>query len=278
MNSTIKNKIVSFINLTITNTDLKKFFNKLVHSDKINEQQLCLSILIEIKFGFTTERKYIDIIDYIKTTKIPISYQSFAEYLNEHRFYGNEHECKIQYSRVVTKRSFNSYYGSFKNNNSYEIDEEKITKYGWTSGTGIVFVTPKHELDIIIVSCKHEEYPANMVSDYLGLLRTESDKRICNDDFLYLKIDYSKYFRDKLYQPNSSNIDWLLENLFLTCRKPDGFGRTFNENGVEFAKERIHKKSHFFDGYFRMKQIGKFSIIDSIKGEIIDEAIKRLEI
>ena len=93
-------------------------------------------------------------------------------------------------------------------------------------------------------------------------------------------INYSEDFPDDFYQPNSTNAG--LQNpeaLFISYNNDDGFGLTYNENSVEYAKEQIHKKSTFFDGKFKAIYIGKISVDTGFtRNEILNQAKARLRL
>ena len=160
--------------------------------------------------------------------------------------------------------------------------EEKIEDKGWSGKKGIVWVTPREELEPIIEHSKSNPFPADDVCDYVGFGRTEdyADTKEFGKPYLeFIVINYSEFFDDDVYQPNSSNADW--ENdfiLFISYKLLDGFGRTYNKMGKDCAKEQIHQTSHYYDDNFEAIYIGEMSVDVFNRDIILEEAFKRLDI
>ena len=255
----------------IISSELREMLFSFLSAKNINENLLAICILIELKYSLLEESHHIDVINELKNKKLDINFKNYTEHRNIEMTIEYLEEFKPQYSRVVDKVTFDVYIGSFKFKSPI-IDKYKIERNGWSSRNGIVWITPKEELDRVLMDATYKDYPANDVCDFLGFPREESDIK-------YIKIDYSLNFPEKIFQPNSSNRLWHYEyNLFIPYKQFDNFGRTFNQNGLEFAKEQVHSKSVYYDEHFEALDIGKSSAKYPVNDQIIELAVNRLEL
>ncbi len=239
----METKVINYINRKITCNSLKKFLINLISSVEINEKLLCLCILIELKNSLLDEVVYCKIIDYVKSLGLTVSYETFTD--NITIVFNEKYLKRIKFSRVVTYPVYEKYIGSFRNNR-FEINEQKIKDYGWSTGNGVVWVTPQSEIATIISNAKPKRFPADDVCDHVGFARTKSFANTRSPRKPYLEfvvVNYSDKFDEDVYQSNSLNANWKADDiLFVSYPKLDGFGRTYNENGVVFAKEQVHEK------------------------------------
>ena len=91
-------------------------------------------------------------------------------------------------------------------------------------------------------------------------------------------VNYSEDFNEEVFQPNTSNADFnFIDILYISHLSRNGFGKTYNENNITFAREHIHKKSHYFDDNFNAQYLGEISEDSSFtKSKILKEALSRL--
>ena len=276
----METKVINYINNKITNNHLRNFLSKLILSSKINEKLLCLCILIELKDCLLCEDNFSNIIDDIKSTNLDVDYETFTDYVSI--VFAEEYATPCKYSRVVSLTDFETYIGSY-DHSSLEIDEEKIRNNGWSSGNGVVWITPYHDIINVIHSSKQKTYSADDVCDHVGFARTkelENTKSLQKTNLEFVVIHYSEQFNDIVYQPNSLNANWKnINTLFISYPKLDGFGRTYNENQIVFAKEQVHETSFYYDDSFEAFNIGKMSVdLLFTRSGILQEAFNRLNI
>jgi hypothetical protein len=265
--------ISSYIRSNVSNARLKKFLMSLISSTEVNEKLLCLCILIDLKYDLLKEDDYSEVCKEGKSC-CTADYETLMP-----KVFSNYHKENTSYSRVVPLESFKTRMGSFKNESIW-IDRDKIEKNGWSSADGIVWITLRKEIEEIIENSKGNEFSANDVCDFVGFARdynriATSSPRTQSKEFVV--VHYSDNFNDCVFQANSSNADWaFLSTLFICYDKKDGFGRTYNENGIRFGKERIHRTSYYFDDKFVPVRIGSASQETLTRDGILDEASDRL--
>lgn len=247
---------------------LKEFVKCLVASSEKKENQLGYYILMELSFELLDIQHFNDILDKISSQQTSVTFNSFIT--NRPNITSNE--CllsDILYSRVVAKDAFHEFYGGFDFDEPY-INNEMVKSNGWSTRNGIVWVTPTNEINSLIETLKNKTNISDTVCDYLGIQRQV-------DDVEYYKIDYSPNFKDCCFQPNSSNILWCYDNiLFIPYKKYDFFGRTYNENGVIFAREQVHAKSFFVDEKFHVSSLGQATKGQGVYENLILEIKNRL--
>ena len=256
----------NFIDRQIIDNRLKVFLLELFNSSEKNENILCYCILIELKNELLEENFFVSIINEIEKKGGFLNFSNFIENFKIEF----DNECKVNksiYSRIVNKDTFETYVGSFAFNTP-KISEAKIKAFGWSTGNGVVWITPKKELNKLIQSVKSKD-KANTAIDYVGFPRDIGDIH-------FIKIDYSPNFDECVFQSNSSNAYWWAEYiLFLSFKKDSGYGLTYNDNGVIFAKEQVHKKSYYYDDFFEASYLGKTSKSTKINDTILEEAKRR---
>lgn len=261
-------KVKHFISAYVKSPELKGFLEQLYTSTSTNEQLLCMCLLIELKYQLVDEHVLVDRINDLKLAGQPLDFTNFT--LNRPIHFSNEYKgTKITYSRVVDKRTFDNYIGSFKFKRPF-VEGAKIAMNGWSTRNGIVWVTPKSEIAEIWSIAKKQRETANMICDHLGFPRDMQDQ-------YYYRIDYSPDFPEKIFQPNSSNRLWHYPyNLYLSIMDLDCFGLTYNENKVTPAREQVHSRSHFFDNKFTAEYLGRATKKMPVNERIIEMAKERL--
>lgn len=268
-------EIVPYIDRHIVEPRLNAMLKSFYQSGRLNEQLLCVCILIELKHDLIELSNLIDTLDELEKKGLDINFKQFTRH--RAKFHSEEHiGVKPRYARVVDGDTFKNYIGSWKHKDPevddlMEIDPGKIEDNAWSSGNDIVWITPKQDIDRIWARCKTDEDSASMICDHLGFPRDEGDRK-------YVKIDYSPHFDEQTFQPNSSNRLWHYEyNLFVPFKKLDRFGRTFNQNQVDIAKEQVHVRTTFYDNEFSAVFLGTSSEQHPVNDRIIVEAKKRLD-
>lgn len=280
--------IIDYINISISDLTLKNHLITLISSTKINDKLLCLCILIDLKYTNLNEADFTPIF-------------SARSLTSADDFESLKHVClcskiseKKMYSRVVKKEKHDRCFGTTKYDSisdtfTVEFDEKKIKDTGWLGYLGeekdFVWITLHDEMSSIINHSSGDPYKSNKACDFVGLARnyrkTSSPRKPNPVEFVL--IIYSEDFPDDVYQPNCTNADWSYKNtLFICYNNSDGFGRTYNENGVkfkdEYGKERIHQNSFYFDEKFDGLYIGNACHENLIRKGILAEAVKRLDI
>ncbi|WP_422081460.1 hypothetical protein [Ulvibacterium sp.] len=249
---------------------LRQSIQSLYENGKKNEKLLTFCLLIEIKHGLVGIDNMKRVFELFSKNSILVTAKNFGE--NREKVFSEElKDNKPQFARVVDKDTFKNYIGTFRSRKIPRIDKKKIVDEGkgWSTKNGIVWITPKEELDIVFENCKTERHPASTICDYLGFPREENLE--------YVQVNYSPNFPDSVFQPNSSNRLWHYEyNLFISHKKLDGYGRTWNPNSILFAKELVHKKSMYFDNLFKARYLGESESKFPINDTILDEAFNRL--
>jgi len=192
-----------------------------------------------------------------------------------------------QYSRVISKTVFDKFisnsgrrrYTKYKHLQKLEISKTKILKAGWSGFNDIVWITP-YELLMNEINKTEPQNVPSIVLDYIGKQKypnTGSLMKSGNPEFVLIK--YSSKFPDKCYKPNATNGDIPLNSLdyylYISYKKEDSFGRTYNDQKIPFAKERIHEKTFYYDDEFEAYYLGELTVFDTKIDNIIDEAIKR---
>lgn len=259
--------INAYIDSKIHSSELGNLLKIFIKSKNLNEQLYGHCLLIELKFGLTSENILNDLINELKRNSLTINCENFILRRNT-EFSNKFNDSKPQLARVVDKSTFVGYVGSFKFNKKPTIDKIKISLNGWSTRNGIVWVTPKDEIDTVWHKCKNNSSPADDICDHLGFPRDRNQE--------YIKIIYDKIFPEPLYQPNSSNRLWHYEyNLYISHNNKDSFGRTYNQNSVPFARELVHKKSYFYTDKFQAIPLGRSSVKLPINNNIISEALSR---
>ena len=270
-------EIFAHIDANIGSTPVKSFLVDLFRSPDTNRRLLCLCLLIDIKFGLLAETDVSRVIDDLISRAILVNYDNFVDSLP--KLFRGKFVSRVRVARVISKPVYLSYVGSFSHRGLI-IDAAKITTFGWSSGTGIVWVTPERELNDVIMRSASSPFPADEVCDHLGMARTPNlaSTRSPREPYLeWIAITYSPHFPDDLYQSNSSNAFWKNPDLlFVSFRRLDGFGRTFNEVGVGVAREQVHERSFYFDSEFHAESVGKMSVYAPPRVNILTEAFNRL--
>ena len=293
LNRANENLVINRINTTVKDDALKKFLVKLIKSDVVNENLLCLCILVDLKYFLLEENQYVTIINDIISLGIIVDFHNFTNAFILDRtkiIFACDYSChsccdRKPFSRTVDLNTFNLYIGGYDHEPSrlrfreeLEISEDKINTAGWSSGNGVVWVTPSHKVNWILDIAETDAYQADKICDHVGWARTDVFFDKTGGHFVL--INYSEDFDDKVYQPNSTNAGFQYpDTLFVSYNNDNGFGLTYNENSVEYAKEQIHEKSSFFDDKFEAIYVGEMSVDTGFtRSDILDEAMARLNI
>ncbi|GEM_PF-6679600 len=119
------------------------------------------------------------------------------------------------------------------------------------------WITPRFKIQEIINKSKNDSTnPANVITDYLGLIVDSLPTE-------YIMIEYPEDFVEKIYQPCSLNASWYDSDdnpgLFISFKRMDKFGRTrqrkkdYQSNGLlECIHEPISSKY-----VYNIKYLGK---------------------
>ena len=291
LDATSKSRIQHEIDRLVSDLSLKEFLAKLVLSDNDNQNLLCLCILIELNYSLVEQNHYVTIINDIASRGTIVDFDSFTGtfisdidkiiFACDYSF----HSCcdRQPVSRTVDLNGFNLYIAGYDHNpgrlrfrEELDISESLIRANGWSSGNGVVWVTPSSKINQILDIAEHDTHQANKICDHVGWARSIDFLRKTGGHFVL--INYSEDFPDEFYQPNCTNAG--LHNpeaLFISYNNDDGFGRTYNENSIEYAKEQVHKTSISFDKKFKGIYIGKMSVdLGFTRSGILQEAMTRL--
>jgi hypothetical protein len=296
-------KVIDYITPKNFNKALSGFLIELIKTDIVNENLLCLCMLIDMEYSLLQEAQYLDVINkLIKVGKI--DFNSFVSFFSNHTemLFCCKSPKAENYSRVINQSVFFDYIGDkkhkprggtfFKPNQKLSISKVQVKNCGWTAIKDIVWIAPSSEIKAIISNSSSN--PANDVCDYVGFDRnmTLYDKA---DNGQFAVIHYSEKFAEEVYQPNASQGKWFDEDtLYISYKIGTGFGKAFNKNtSGNNANEQIHigRKYNTLDdsefikifknlyATFEVRYLGQISVDTSFDRNIIlEEALLRLGI
>ncbi len=297
-------KVIDYIISKGFNNNLSSFLSELIKTDIVNENLLCLCMLIDMKYILLQEKQYLDVINKLIKGGKKVDFNSFISSFSKHEemLFCCESPRAENYSRVISQSVFFAYIGDikhkprggtfFKPNQKLTISKVQVKKRGWTAIKDIVWITPSLEIKEIISNSSSN--PANDVCDYVGFDRN-MELYEAADNGQFVIIHYSEKFDEEVYQPNASQGKWLDEStLYISYEIGTGFGKAFNKNtGRNNAKEQIHiglkydtfNDSDFgkifkdFYATFKAEYLGQISV-DTLfdRNIILDEALVRLNI
>jgi hypothetical protein len=297
-------KVIDYIISKNFNKALSGFLIELIKTDIVNENLLCLCMLIDMEYILLNKDQYVEVINELITGGKKVDFNSFISSFAKHEemLFCCESPRAENYSRVISQPVFFDYIGDkkhkpragtfFKPSKKLGINWKQIKKNGWTAIKDIVWVAPCSEIKAVIENSSGN--PANDVCDYVGFDRNMK-LYDATDHGQFVVIHYSSDFNEKVYQPNASQGKWTdRDTLYISYKIETGFGKAFNKNtNGKNANEHIHiglehdtlSDSEFIKIFnnlyaaFEAEYLGQISV-DSMfdRNIILEEALLRLGI
>jgi hypothetical protein len=260
-------------------TKIEAWLKMLLNTPSINDIRLAYSILIDVKRDENLAKMYFEVLSNLDASEPRLSIsKAIANLPNKHFHFLSSKAPALQdnesYSKVMSLDSFLHYVGRIqkvRRIRSVQLDrwnhggaallvsKEKIQNYGWSSLTGLVWVTPFSEICSVLDST-NDLTKADAALIHLGLQGIKSGTG--NDLWPEMVlIRYPPAFPDACYQPSALNKDWQeVMGQYLSYGANHTFGKTYHESDhISFANERIHLASTYFSEDFKAISLGKSS-------------------
>jgi hypothetical protein len=253
--------------------------------------QLAGCIAIDIRYDLVEVDEYDSLLTKFILAFPRVTLHDFHHFVQSHYLPKNcfSKSCgnnSIENIRILRRESFERYYGDSSSvkyrgsKGSYALDKSKILANGWGGKKDIAWITPYDEFEKYISRLANSTDRINFALDYVGFPR-DSHLIVAGSPASggideYVCIKYPASFSEPCFQPNATNADWSdVLVLFLSYNNVDGHGRTYNENGVAFAKEKIHYKSYFWDDAFKAFWLGRPTANKTTKANMGNQILSR---